>query len=114
MGERPCHLMAITPPPRRGSSGQAPPRTVAMFHFLKRFKVLENESIFQKWQHFSTKKIHFFLLKLSNDGTDFTRISEVFSKNYFEIFNVYETYKSREIPGEFYYLVEKHIKKLKK
>ena len=36
------------------------PRTVAKFHFLKQFKVLENESIFQNQQHFSCPKMPFF------------------------------------------------------
>ena len=50
-----------------GGPGGEGPRTVAKFHFLKRFKVLENESIFQKEQHFSCQKILFFLIKLSKN-----------------------------------------------
>ena len=34
--------------PTQGVRGAKAPRTVENFHFLKRFKVLENESIFQK------------------------------------------------------------------
>ena len=34
--------------------------TVAKFDFIKRFIVLENEFIFQKYQHFYFPKIHFF------------------------------------------------------
>ena len=34
--------------------------TVAKFHFLNRFKVFENEFIFQKCQHFSSPKDAFF------------------------------------------------------
>ena len=49
------------------------------FNCLKRFKVLENECSFQKYQHF-----------------------------------FYFPYKSREISGEFYYLVEKFVKKAQK
>ena len=52
-------------------------------------------------------------MKNDENGTYFTRIAE-FSKNYWKNlkFSV-EPYKSRESPDEFYYLVEKFIKKLK-
>ena len=36
-GGRPGHLMANTPPPRQWVRGAKAPRTVAKFHFLKRF-----------------------------------------------------------------------------
>ena len=43
------HLKAITRPPQGVGGGRGEgPRMVAKFLFLKRFKVLENESIFQK------------------------------------------------------------------
>ena len=45
--------------PRSGSGGKGP-RTVAKFKLLKRFKVLESESIFKKYQHFLARKINFF------------------------------------------------------
>ena len=46
-GELAGHLKAITRPPQ-GVRGAKAPRMVAKFPFLKRFEVLENESIFQK------------------------------------------------------------------
>ena len=65
-GERPGHLKAITRPPQ-GVRGAKAPRTVAKFHFLKRCKVLENESSFQKYQYFSCPKNLFFLRKNSTN-----------------------------------------------
>ena len=50
-------------PIARGPGAKAP-RTVAKFHFLKRFKVFENEFIFQKCQHSSSPKDPFFLRKI--------------------------------------------------
>ena len=41
--------------PPAGGQGAKAPRKVAKFHFFKRFKVLESEYIFQKYQHFSKK-----------------------------------------------------------
>ena len=46
-GGCPGHLKAITRP-TQGVRGAKAPRTVAKFKLLTRFKVLENESIFQK------------------------------------------------------------------
>ena len=66
-------------PPAAGP-GDEGPRMVAKFKILKRFKVLENESTFQKYQHFSCPKNPFFLRKLSINGTDFPRNSEFFRK----------------------------------
>ena len=57
-GERVSHLKS-TMRTLRGSEGEGP-RTIARFQFLKRFKVLENESIFQKYQHFSCPKSPFY------------------------------------------------------
>ena len=45
--ERSGHLNTIKHPPQ-GVRGAKAPRAVAKFKLLKRFKVLENESIFQK------------------------------------------------------------------
>ena len=58
-GERPGHLEAITPIPAGGLGGRRP-REVSEVSFLKRCKVLENESIFQKYQHFPLTKNPFF------------------------------------------------------
>ena len=46
-GGHPVHLKAITRPPQ-GVRGRRRPRTVAKFHFLIRFKVFENESMYHK------------------------------------------------------------------
>ena len=61
---------------------------------------------------FLARKIHFFLEKFRKIEYILQEFL-IFSKTYFKIFNFYETYKSREIFGEFYDLVEKFIKKLK-
>ena len=50
-------------PPVWGPGAKAP-RTVTKFHFLKRCKVLENESSFQKYKHFSCLKTLFFEEKI--------------------------------------------------
>ena len=76
-GELPGHLKAITPPPL-GGSGDGRPPMITKFKILKWFKVLENESIFQKYQHFSCPKNQFFLRKIANLQKFMT-----FSKNYF-------------------------------
>ena len=108
-GERSGHLKTIKRPPQ-GFRGAKAPRMVVKFHFLKRFKVLENESIFQKVQHFSCRKLHFFLRKLSKNWADFTWISDIFRKILkFSIFMI--TYSAKEIHGGFYYQVEKIIKR---
>ena len=62
---------------------------------------------------FLVPKIH-LLRKISKNWTYFTRISEFFRKIIlnFSIFMI--PYKSREILGEFYYLVEKFIKESSK
>ena len=49
---------------------------VRKFKILKRFKILENESIFLKYQHFLARKTPFFhLRKRSKNLTEFTKIS---------------------------------------
>ena len=58
-GGTPRPIKGYHAPPAEGPGAKAP-RTVAKFHFLKRFKVLKNESIFQKYQHFSCPKNPFF------------------------------------------------------
>ena len=68
-GGRPGHLNAITHPPPRGVLGAAAPRMAAKLKFLKRFEVLENDCIFQKYQHFSCQR------------------NRLFSKKKFEIWN---------------------------
>ena len=42
-----------------GGPRAAAPRMIAKFKILRRFKVLENESIFQNCQGFSSSTIHF-------------------------------------------------------
>ena len=91
----------------QGVRGAKAPRTVAKFHFFKRCKVLENESSFKKYQYFSCPKIYFFLRKKSKNWTYLTGIYEFISNNYLKTLKFYETYKSREIFGEFSYLLEK-------
>ena len=78
-GVLPGHLKAISRP--AGGPGAAALRTVAKFHFLKRFKVLENESIFQKYQHFILPKHPFFLRKISKIEHILQEFLS-FSKNY--------------------------------
>ena len=43
-----------------GGPGAAASRMVTKFKILKRFEVLENESIFQKYEHFSGRTIRLF------------------------------------------------------
>ena len=63
-GRRLADLKAITrPPPGATATPPSRLRMVAKFHFLKRFKVLENEFTFQKYQHFSEPKNSFFSQK---------------------------------------------------
>ena len=52
----------ISRAPQRDRGGGAPPM-VMKFKIFKRFKVSENESIFQKYQHFSCQKNPFFSKK---------------------------------------------------
>ena len=101
--ERSGQLKTIKHPPQ-GVRGANAPRTVAKFHFLKRFKVLENESSFQKYPHFSCPKSLFFLRKIRKIEHIWQEFLNFFA-NYLKIFNFYETSKSRENFCEFYYLV---------
>ena len=43
-------------PPPQGVRGVGSPQMVAKFKFFKRFQVLENDSIFQKYQDFTCQK----------------------------------------------------------
>ena len=111
-GGRPGHLKAITRP-RRGSEGEGPPDG-SEGSFLKTIQSI------RKWIHFSIiatfscPKKSIFLRRISKSWTYFTRISEFIRKSIlkFSIFMI--SYKSREIPGEFSYQVEKPIKKAQK
>ena len=56
-----------------------------MFHFLKRFKVLENESNFQKYQHFSCPKNLFFeekIRKMEHIRQEFMNFFEKLFENF--------------------------------
>ena len=57
-----------------GGPGAKAPRTVVKFHFLKRFKVLENDSIFQKYNIFLARKSIFSKEKFLK--------SDIFHKNF--------------------------------
>ena len=111
-GERLSHLKAITRPPE-GVRGRRPPDGSEVSFF----KTMQS---IRKWIEFS-KIATFFLPKKSIfSKKNFEKLNIfdgnfwIFSNHYLKIFNFYETYKSREIFGEFYYLIEKFMKKLKK
>ena len=109
-GGHPGHLKVITRLPQ-GVRGEGP-RTVAKFHFL-------NDSKYQKMNPFF-KNINIFLSKSIFSTKTFEKLSifyknfSIFSKNYFKFSIFMMPYKSRKIPGEFYYQVEKFIKKTQK
>ena len=86
----------------RGSGGPVAKahRTVAKFHFLKRFKVSENEFTFQKCQHFSSQKDPFFKKNLEKVSI-FYKNFWIFSNNYVKFSIIMIPYKSREILCEF-------------
>ena len=80
----------------RGPRQGYPPRVwggslqmVTKFKILIRFKVLENEIIFQEFQHFSSPKNSFFLRKISKYWAYSTKISDFSGKLFlkFQIFN---------------------------
>ena len=56
-GRRPGHFKAITRPPAEGPGAKTPDGSEVSF--LKLFKVLENESIFQKYHYFFLQKSPF-------------------------------------------------------
>ena len=93
-GGTPRPLKGYHAPPAGGPGAKAP-RTVSKFHFLKRCN--EMNRVF--------KNIKIFLPKTSI----FHRNFWIFSNTYLKIFNFNETYKYREIFGEFYYLIEKFM-----
>ena len=69
---------------------------------------------FQNINIFLARKLKFFIRKISKNWAYFTRNSEFSSKDYLKISILLEgPYKAREIPDEFYDLVEKLFKKLK-
>ena len=77
---------------------------------LQRSFIFKTIQSIRKWIEFSKistfflpKTIYFFFEKLNILDRNFW----FFSNNYLKIFNFYKTYKSIEIFGELYYLVEK-------
>ena len=100
--------------PPAGDPGEAKaPRMVAKFNFLTMLSI-------RKWIHFSKISTSFIAKKSIFSKKNFEKLNR-FYKNFwifreiflkFSIFMIH--YKSREIPGEFYALVEKFIKMLKK
>ena len=58
-------LKGYHPPPAGGPGEPSPPPDGSEVSFIKRCKVLENESSFQKYQHFSCPKDLFFIRKKS-------------------------------------------------
>ena len=73
-GGTPRPLKGYHAPPAGGQGARAR-RIVPKFHFIKQFKVLENESIFQKYQQFSCPKNLFFSKK------NFEKLN-IFNKNF--------------------------------
>ena len=92
----PGHVKAITRPPQGlPGEGAKAPWTVAKFHISKRCKVLENESIFQKYQHLFLAKSYIFSKNNFENWTYFTRISEFFRTIIYKISISWEFYKKR-------------------
>ena len=75
-GGRPGHLKATTRPQQGIRGGGA---RITKFKFLKRSQALENESIFQKYQHFCWPKNPFFYAEKLN--IFFSRNYEFFGKS---------------------------------
>ena len=73
------------PPPHAGGPGSSSPRMVAKLIILKRFQVLENKSIFQKYHHFSCPKNLFILRTISKNRTYFTKLSCFFERLFSKI-----------------------------
>ena len=67
--------------PRAGGPGRKPSPMGTMLKTLKRFKILENESIFQNYQYFSCPKNQYFLIKISKIEHILQKFLN-FSKNY--------------------------------
>ena len=74
-GERSGHVKPLKHPPQ-GVRGAKAPRTESKFPFWKRFKVFENEFIFQKFQPFSSQKYPFFLRKVTHILQEFLNFFE--------------------------------------
>ena len=100
-------------PDRRGSEGEGP-RKLAKFHFLRQFRVLENESIFQKYQHISSKNNPCCSMQTFEKNQHILQEFLLFSKYYFEFSIFMIHYKSGEIPDDFSYQLETFIKKAQK
>ena len=81
---RPWPLKGYQALPAGGPGAKAPPPTVAKFHFLKRFKVLEHESISQ---NFFLPKKSIYSTKTFEKWSRFYKNFWNFSKNVFKIFN---------------------------
>ena len=81
---------------------EAATRIVEKVHFVKRFKVLENESIFQNIKIFLAHKNSFFPKKNLDKLNKFYKYFVIFSKNYVDSFKVFNfidpLYIPREIP----------------
>ena len=95
------------PPPRRGSGGEGPPDGSEV-SFVKTIQSISNIATFflPKKSIFSKKNFEKLNIFYKNFG--------IVSKNYFKFSIFIIPYKSREIPGEFYYQVEKFTKKAQK
>ena len=107
---RPLKGYHVPPLPAGGEGSGTQPTDDSEVSFLKRFKVLENELIFQKYQHLSWPKNRFY---------DEFRKTEYILHVFLNIFrkiilNLQLSYKSREILCEFEYLIEKFMKKANK
>ena len=91
--------------PPWGSAGGSP-WIVTNLQLLKRFKVLKNESIFQKYQHFFCSKIPFLYEKSQ-------KIEHILHKflNFYKFLLMELQCKARDNTGDFYYLVEKFVAK---
>ena len=112
-GGTPRPLKGYHAPPRRGSWGRQPPDGSEL-SFYKTMQSIRKWIHFSKYQRFFLQKNPFFPKKNFENWTHFTRIS-VFFERLFKNLNFLEgPYKSREIFDEFYYIVEKFIKNLKK
>ena len=105
-GGKPRHSKAITRPRQVVRGGEGPPDGSEV-SFFKTMQSIRKAIQFSKISIFFLPKNFFFIRKISKNRTYLRGISEFFSNNYGKIFNFYDTYKSREIFGECYYLVEK-------
>ena len=107
----PGNLRGITRFPR-GVRGRTRHRTVMKFHLFKCIKVLEIHPFF-KYIKFFLSEQSIFSRKNLEKLTYFSRITEFVSKNILKLSVLTIPYKSIEISGEFYYIVENFIKQLR-